>query len=89
MVINKYSTKFVYKVSGEESEVLVSGEISPTRELNVNGTLLEGRGIVDGKPFTDINFNGYLQSKCITDDIIDFLKSKLKEEHGRKVHFIE
>lgn len=80
--------EFTYKISGHETTVTVRGEIEPIKGLmKPNGFLFEGHGSVNMKPFTDINFDGYLSPKCIVDDIIDHMKKKLKEEHGRKVHF--
>ena len=88
MTQETHKVEFTYKVSGVETKVNILGEVKPVRELiEPNGFLFEGRGVVDNKPFTEINFNGYLDPKCITDDIIDFMKKKLKEEHGKKVHF--
>lgn len=84
-----HTTEFTYKIGGFETKVTVFAEIKPIQGLiKANGCLFEGRGVVDLKPFTEINFDGYLEAKCITDDIIDHLKKKLKEEHGRKVHFL-
>ena len=88
MTQGTHKVEFTYKISGVETKVNILGEVKPVRGLiEPNGFLFEGRGIVDNKPFSEINFNGYLDPKCITDDIIDFMKKKLKEEHGKKVHF--
>ena len=85
-----HKVEFTYKISGVETKINIFGEVKPVRGLiEYNGFLFDGRGVVDNKPFTEINFNGYLDPKCITDDIIDFMKKKLKEEHGKKVHFID
>jgi hypothetical protein len=87
--MSTHKTEFTYKISGEENKVLVFGEVKPIQGLmKSNGVLFEGFGSIDEKPFTEINFDGYLNPKCIVDDIVDFLKKKLKEEHGKKVHFI-
>lgn len=77
---------FTYKVSGHETTVNVYGEVKPINGLmQPGGYLFDGFGSVDLKPFTEIDFNGYLSAKCIVDDIIDHLKKKLKEEYGKKV----
>lgn len=85
-----HKTEFTYKISGNETKMSIFGEVTSIKGLmKPNGTLLEGRGVVDNKPFINIDFNGYLSPEYITDDIIKFLKKKLKEEFGKKVHFLE
>lgn len=88
MAGSKHKVDFTYKISGVETTLVITGEIKSIQGLmKPNGFLYDGFGTVDDIPFKEIDFNGYLYPKCITDDIIDFLKNKLKLEHGKKVHF--